>query len=166
MSNSTTRSNIVVRSPGSLTVEAGATVNIGAATHVGGFIVEEVTQAIAFGDLGSGASDDIAITGVPDGVFVLGAYLEVDDEAAGESDLAAQMGYTADPDGLMTSQGLDAVTAGTVLAGDGALTGFAYVADATSAGLGVRFTATELDDVTAGAWTAHVLFVRPTLATS
>jgi hypothetical protein len=160
-----------VRSGATTTYEAGSSLVIegtldtsGATVASGSPIMGEYTQAISYTELGSGASDFIPVADFPTNAFVLAAWLEVDTAAAGEADLAATIGDTADDDGLMTTQNLNAVVAGTRLAADGARTGVRWEADAGGDGLGVTFTATELDDVTAGAWTLHVLYIPTALA--
>lgn len=156
-----------------LTIGATSTLKIegtidqtGATDTIGGLRIQSFTQTILFSALGTGVTDNIPITGFPTDVFVLGAYLEVDTAAAGEPDVAATIGDTVDPDGLMGSVNLDVVAANTILGAAAALQGFAWEPDQSTAGLGVTFTATQLDDVTAGAWTAHVLYLAPVLATT
>lgn len=121
-----------------------------------GGVVEEYTLDIDFSDLGSGASDLINATGFPLQTRILDAWLSVRVAAAGEADLACIIGVTADPDGYKTTQNLNAVASGTLLAAQGALASGLYYADAETSGLGVTFTATALEDVSAGAWTLHV----------
>jgi hypothetical protein len=156
-----------------LTIDATSTLKVegtldltGSTDTVGGLRIQSHTQVIDFSELGSGATDNIPITGFPPGVFVLAAYLEVDDPAVGEPDVAAIIGDTVDPDGLMGPVNLDTVAANTLLGAGGVFQGFAWEADQSTDGLSVTFTATELDDVTAGAWTAHVLYLLPVLATT
>jgi len=116
---------------------------------------------VAFGDLGSGAADAIALSDFPTGVFVMAASVEILDAFAGEGDLAMTVGDTGDADGLMGSVNLDGVAAGTVLNAFGAEQGFRYEADLGTAGLAAAFAATELDDVTAGSLRVRIYYATP-----
>jgi len=121
------------------------------------------TQTVLFSDLGSGASDTIAIAGLPTNILILGVAIEIDTAFAGEADLAVAFGDTADPDELIAAFTLDSVAAGwaKVVAGVELLPHFEpdYVTD----GAALTFTATELDDVTAGQMKIHVFYATPVL---
>ena len=123
---------------GDHTFAAGSSLDLSA---IGG--VAHYTRRITFANLGSGASYLAPATGFPLRTRILDAWLEVDTAAAGEADLAATIGVTADPDGYKTTQNLNAVAAGTLQATNAALAMGLYYADAATSGLGVTFTATE-----------------------
>lgn len=113
-----------------------------------------------FADLGSGASDTLAIAGFPVNSTLLGWNVVITTPYAGEADLAFTLGHTADPDGLIVSFNLNAVAAGTAATVAGALYPRPW-ADLSTSGLGWTFTATELDDVTAGAMRVDFYVLKP-----
>lgn len=123
-------------------------------------IAETWSSSVAFGDLGSGASDAIAIAGFPLNATLLGWNLVIVTAWAGEADLAVELGHTADPDGLFTSFNLNAVAAGIAATVSGALFPRTW-ADLSTSGLGWTFAATELDDVTAGAMRVDFYLLNP-----
>ncbi len=136
----------------------------GTTTHTGtssvNLDVKVYTVAIDFSDLGSGASDTVALTDFPTNAYTLGdAYAYVETAFAGEGDLAFTVGDTADADGYCASTNLDSVAAGTRLRTVGAEFGLVFEADWETAGAAVTFTATELDDVTAGRLIVHVPYI-------
>lgn len=115
------------------------------------------TFEVDFSDLGSGGSDLIAFDTWPTGVYTDGiCWVEPVTAGSGEADLAVVVGDTADPNGCLESVSLNALSANT--GGLGALHGLHYEADWATAGLGATFTATELDDVTAGRWRFHMRY--------
>jgi hypothetical protein len=139
---------------------SGADVTLPADAVEYGVQVYELT--VLFSDLGSGASDPFPLEGFPTRVFILGAGILINTAFAGEADFSAIIGDTNDDNGLMTVLVLNGVAAGTFLAADGAETGFRFEADYAGAGADVTFTATELDDVSAGSCTIRVFYIDPT----
>jgi hypothetical protein len=129
------------------------------------FQVYELT--VDFSDLGSGASDAIACSGFPTNVFVCGQSLEIVTAFAGEADLAVTGGDTADADGRFTSFNLDSVAAGhgAITVGAEGTSGPRWEADYATAGADLTFSATELDDVTAGKLIYRVYYFAPALST-
>ena len=123
-------------------------------------------QVVEFSDLGSGASDSIALTGFPTNVFVVCESLEIVTAFAGEADLAVSGGDTADADGRFASFNLNAVAAGWAGITPGAESGAPrWEADYATDGADLTFTATELDDVTAGKLIYRVYYWAPALST-
>jgi hypothetical protein len=161
-----------------LTIDLGDTANIdelfdGADIHTGAKaaavftyggvapgIAETWSSSVTFAALGSGASDAIAITGFPVNATLLGWNLVITTAWAGEADLAVELGHTADPDGLFTSFNLNAVAAGLAATVSGALFPRPW-ADLSTSGLGWTFSATELDDVSAGAMRVDFYLLNP-----
>ena len=131
----------------------------------GPYIVSAFTQTVLFSDLGSGASDAIALSSFPTNVLLIGAALEINTAFAGEADLAVKVGDTANDDELIASFNLNAVSAGWAAITAGAATLPQFEADYGTAGGDITFTATELDDVTAGSLTLHIFYVDLVLAT-
>ena len=123
-------------------------------------------QNVKFSDLGSGASDSIALAGFPADAVIVDQRLEIVTAFAGEADLAVSGGDTADADGRFTSFNLNAVAAGwgAITAGAEAASP-AHEADWATAGADLTFTATELDDVTAGELNYYVYYWLPALST-
>lgn len=124
--------------------------------------------SIGFGDLGSGASDSILLgdgTGRPSGSFLfMGASAVAGTpDFAGEADLAVQLGFEGgDTDHFVASTNLNATGDGaeiTVLTGAGKAG--LYVTAAQNATIAALFTATELDDVTAGSIVWRIFWVEP-----
>lgn len=126
------------------------------------YAVKAYELEVDFSDLGSGASDAIPLAGFPTRVFVLGAGFLINTAFAGEADFSIIIGDTNDDNGLMTVTVVNGVAAGTFLAADGAETGFRFEADFAGAGADATFTATELDDVSAGNGTIRVFYIDPT----
>lgn len=120
------------------------------------------TLAIAFSDLGSGTASAHALTGFPTNVYVLAADVQIVTAFAGEADLAVTIGDTGDADGKMGSVNLNAVAAGSILGAAGAEQGMLFEADFLTAGADATFSATELDDVTAGELLVRVYYETPT----
>lgn len=112
-------------------------------------------------DAGSGASTAVALSGFPTGVVVLTGWLEIVTPFAGEADAAITVGDTADSDYLISSFNLNAVAATkmTGVAGSGVLP--SPEADWATAALAATFSATELDDLTAGELVVHILYHKP-----
>jgi hypothetical protein len=124
-------------------------------------------QRFLFSDLGSGASDAIDITGFPTNAIYLGTSVEIDTAFAGEADLAMQIGFTGgDTDALVGSTNLNAVAAGWLAITAGVVHAGTFAADWVTDNLAILFTATELDDVTAGGLTVHIHYALPTLQTA
>lgn len=123
------------------------------------------TQNVAFGDLGSGASDTIALTGFPTDVVIVSVRVEIVTAFGGEADLAMTLGDTVDADELIASFNLNAVAAGwaKIVAGAELLPHFEP--DYATDGGAVTFTATELDDVTAGELNVYIDYYTPALST-
>lgn len=125
------------------------------------YAVQVYELTVLFSELGSGASDPFPLEGFPTNVYVLGAGILVNIAGAGEADFSAIIGDTNDDNGLMTVTVLNGIAAGTFLAANGAETGFHFEADYAGAGADVTFTATELNDVSAGSWTVRVFYIDP-----
>lgn len=128
--------------------------------------VESFTQTVLFSDLGAGASDTIALTGLATNILLLGAAIEINTAFAGEADVAVSVGDTGDPDELITAFTLDSVAAGFVQGLSGAAQLGKFETDYVTAGGTFTFTATELNDVTAGSLTLHIFYITPILATA
>lgn len=133
----------------------------GAVLRFAGYEWGHYTADIAFGALGSGASSVEALAGFPLGVWVFATELEILTAFTGEADLAVIVGDTGDPNGLCESVSLDAVAAGTFLGISGAETMRRIEGDLSTDGLAATFTATELDDVSAGSLRVHIKYLRP-----
>lgn len=117
----------------------------------GGLRWSKFEMVVDFSDLGSGASDAIPLADFPTNVWTLGiGYVEVISAAAGEADLAFIIGDTNDDNGYCASVNLNAATGRLYAAG--AELALRYEADFETAGGDITFSATELDDVTAGRW--------------
>ena len=121
--------------------------------------------SIGFAALGSGASDSILLgdgTGRPAGSFTFcGASAKAGTpDFAGEADLAVQLGFEGgDTDGFVASTNLNATGDGleiTVL--PGVIKAGQVVTAAQNATIAALFTATELDDVTAGSITWRIFY--------
>lgn len=126
--------------------------------EVVGLKLQDFTFDIDFSDLGSGASSAEALTGFPTNVITLGlAWVEVLTPAAGEADLAVIVGDTNDDNGYMTATNLHEVS-GDLMA-PGTELALRFESDWLGGGADATFTATELDDVTAGAWRIHVPYI-------
>jgi hypothetical protein len=138
---------------------SGSTVILPAAAVQYAIRTYELT--ILFSELGSGASDAFPLEGFPTNVYVLGGGILINTAFAGEADFSAIIGDTNDDNGLMTVTVLNGVAAGTFLAANGAETGFRFEADFAGAGGDVTFTATELNDVSAGSCTIRVFYIDP-----
>jgi len=126
--------------------------------------LQRFTLDVDFSDLGSGASDTIAMTGFPTDVIVVAAGLEIVTAFAGEADLACSAGDT-DVDGLFASITIHALAAGWVDILPGSEAYPRYEGDYLGDTAQMTFTATELDDVTAGALKLHVYYFTPKLST-
>jgi hypothetical protein len=137
--------------------KATATFAVGAGQPDG---IERWSSSVAFSDLGSGASDTIAIAGFPVNATLVGWNVVITTPWAGEADLAFSLGHTVDPDGLIVSFNLNAVAAGQAAVVSGALYPRTW-ADLSTSGLAWTFTATELDDVSAGAMRADFYVINP-----
>lgn len=98
--------------------------------------------------------------------MIVDQRLEIVTAFAGEADLAVSGGDTADADGRFASFNLDAVAAGwaAITAGAEAASP-AHEADYATDGADLTFTATELDDVTAGELNYYVYYWLPALST-
>lgn len=151
VSGSLTTTGTVDMSGSSVTLPAGAVP----------YAIRAYELAVDFSDLGSGASDAIALAGFPGNVYVLGGGFVPSTAFAGEADLAAIIGDTSNDDGIMVSQTVHGVAAGTFIVGDGAETGFHFEADWAGDGAAITFTATELDDVSSGAGVVRIFYVDP-----
>lgn len=127
--------------------------------------IAEWESTVLFSDLGSGASDTISLKDqagatsatFPTNALILSAIRIVNTEFAGEADLADSLGDAGGADDDLESATLHGVAAGagTVSAPGSFLPRFepAYVPVAT-------FTATELDDVSAGSITYRYIYVQ------
>lgn len=115
---------------------------------------------ILFSELGSGASDSIAIADFPTNVILIGVAARAGTQFTGEADLAFQVGFEGgDTDALVASTALHQTGNGTPIeVVQGVVKGGAFYADASGDGLAVLFTATELDDVSAGSLTVRFLY--------
>ena len=127
--------------------------------------VQRYTLDVDFSDLGSGASDAIACASFPTDVIIIGTALEIVTAFAGEADLAIIGGDTNDPNGRFEVVTIHALAAGWVDIGAGAEAGARYEGDYSTDGADLTFTATELDDVTAGALKYYIYYITPTLST-
>ena len=147
---------------------AGEAVKHGGGTDTAQFHVpfKVFKQNVKFSDLGSGARDSIALAGFPTDAVVVDQRLEIVTPFAGEADLAVSGGDTADADGRFTAFNLNAVAAGWagITAGAEAAAP-SHEADWATAGADLTFTATELDDVTAGELNYYVYYWLPALST-
>ena len=128
--------------------------------------IESFNQTVLFSDLGSGASDTIALTGLATDILILGAAIEINTAFSGEADVDVIVGDTTDPNGLITAFALDGVAAGFVQGLSGAEQLGKFETDYVTAGGTFTFTATELDDVTVGSLTLHIFYITPILATA
>lgn len=120
------------------------------------------SAAVAFGDLGSGASDSIVIadSDLPTKIIFQGASAKTGaTDFAGEADLAFTVGHEGgDTDAYIASTNLDATgDADEIVVVPGAVKGGAYVDDTST--IAILFTATELDDVTAGSLTVKIYYM-------
>ena len=123
--------------------------------------LETYTLEVDFSDLGSGGSDTIPLTGFPTDVLTFGVgYFVPTSQFAGEADLAFAIGDTGDADGYCASTTLDAMPAGTLGRTAGAQQGVIWEADWAADGAAITFTATQLDDVTAGHGFVHVPYIQ------
>jgi hypothetical protein len=127
--------------------------------------LQRFTLDVDFSDLGSGASDSIALTGFPTDVIIVARALEIVTAFAGEADLACSGGDTGDADGQFASITIHALAAGWVDIVPGAESGARYEGDYATDGGDLTFSATELDDVTAGALKYHIFYFTPKLST-
>lgn len=134
----------------------------GAVTH-SGLAFGHYTATIAFSDLGSGASDAIALASFPLNAIYLGCAVEVPTtEFTGEADLVFEIGYTGgDTNALVESTALHETDTGFLAVVAGVQHGGTFLADASDDGLAVLFGATELDDVTAGEMVVHIYYAVP-----
>lgn len=122
--------------------------------------IERWSTTVGFAALGSGATDTIAIAGFPLNATLVGWNVVITTPWTGEADLAFSLGHTADDDGLTTSLSINAVAAGIAATVSGALYPRTW-ADLSTSGLAWTFTATELDDVVAGAMRADFYLMNP-----
>ena len=126
--------------------------------------LQRYTLNVGFADLGSGASDTIAMTGFPTDVIIVSRALEIVTAFAGEADLACSAGDT-DVDGQFASITIHALAAGWVDIIPGAESGARFEGDYLGDTAQMTFTATELDDVTAGELNYYVYYFSPKLST-
>ena len=122
------------------------------------------SAVVSFSDLGSGASDSIVIADddLPTKIVFYGATAKTGaTDFAGEADLAFEVGHEGgDTDAYIASTNLNATgDADDIVVIAGAVKGGAYVDDTST--LAIRFTATELDDVTAGSLTVKIQYTVP-----
>lgn len=134
----------------------GALAEVGAVPRIA---YHEAT--ILFSDLGSGATDSIAIANFPTDVILLGVVAKADPQFTGGADLVFEIGFEGgDTNALVESTALHETGVGTPISVvHGVVKGGAFYADASTAGLAVLFTATELDDVTAGELTVRFYYL-------
>lgn len=126
-----------------------------------------IRQQVLFSDLGSGATDAIDVVGWPTNAIYLGTAVEIDTMFNGEADLSLQIGFTGgDTDALVGSTNLDQVAAGWLAITAGIVHAGTFAADWETDSLALLFSATELDDVDAGALTVHIYYALPTLQTA
>lgn len=145
-----------------------ATVPARAAGDTGPLLIQEFRDTIAFGDLGSGATDAIALSGFPANALILGAAIEVDDAwTVGGGDttgLTAELGDAGVTDEQLAALDLVGVSAGWAAHAPGSKSSRFESAWSPE----VLFTATggstELDHVDAGALTVHIWYALPNLA--
>ena len=118
-------------------------------------------ETILFSELGSGTSDSIPIAGFPTNVILIGVAAKASPQFTGEADLAFQVGFEGgDVDALIASTALHQTGVGTPIAVvQGVVKGGAFYANASASGLAVLFTATQLDDVTAGSLTVRFFYI-------
>lgn len=119
---------------------------------------------VLFSDLGSGASDSIVIADddLPAKIVFFGCTAKTGaTDFAGEADLAFTVGHEGgDTDAYVASTNLNATgDADDIVVIAGAVKGGAYVDDTST--LAIAFTATELDDVTAGSLTVKIQYTVP-----
>lgn len=115
---------------------------------------------ILFSDLGSGASDSIAIAGFPTNVIFLGAAAKADPQFTGEADLSFEVGFEGgDIDALIDTTALHETGTTPIAVVQGVVKAGAFFADASADGLAVLFSATELDDVSAGSLTVRFFYL-------
>lgn len=127
-----------------------------------GFI-HSYTATVLFSDLGSGASDSIALPSFPTGVQVVGIQAYCPTEFTGEADLTFIVGDTANDDELIEATALHETGDNIKIAhAAGTYTFMTYEADYTTAGLAIGFAATELDDVTAGELRVKIHYIEGT----
>lgn len=124
--------------------------------------------SIGFADLGSGASDSILLgdgTGRPSGSFLFMGASAVSGtpDFAGEADLAVALGLEGgDTNGFIEATNLNAAGDGAELdVVPGVIKGGQYITAAENATIAALFTATELDDVTAGSIVWRIFWVEP-----
>lgn len=121
---------------------------------------------ILFSDLGSGASDSILLGGslepAEDIIFCGISARAGTPDFAGEADLAFQVGFEGgDTDALVASTNLNATGDGaTIAVVSGVVKAGALITTAQMATLAVLFTATELDDVTAGSLVVKLYYMQ------
>lgn len=117
---------------------------------------------VLFSDLGSGASGAIAVADFPTNVIYLGAAAQAGPQFTGEADLEFALGFTGGAtDALIEATALHETGVTPIAIVQGTTPGGTFFADASGDGLAVLFTATELDDVSAGSLTIRVLYVDP-----
>jgi len=147
---------------------AEASVAARAAGDTGPLLIQELTFAIDFSDLGSGATDAISITGFPANAIPIAAAVEVDTAfTVGGGDttgLTLQIGDAGDPDGKLAALDLVGVAAGWTAHAPGVEHPSFEKAWSPEALFTATGGSTELDHVDAGALTVHIWYVLPNLA--
>lgn len=116
---------------------------------------------ILFSELGGGATDSILIPGAPTNIILLGVAARANPQFTGEADLSFEVGFEGgDVDALIDTTALHQTGAGTPIAVvQGVVKAGQFYADISGSGFAVLFTATELDDVSAGSLTLRLLYL-------
>jgi hypothetical protein len=116
---------------------------------------------ITFDQLGGGATDSILIAGAPTNIILLGVAARANPQFTGEADLSFEVGFEGgDVDALIDTTALHQTGAGTPIAVvQGVVKAGQFYANISGSGLAVLFTATELNDVSAGSLTIRLLYL-------
>lgn len=123
--------------------------------------VRYIDATILFSELGSGASDSIAIADFPTNSILVGVAARAGTQFTGEADLTFALGFAGgDTDAIIEATALHETGAGTPIEiVTGTLSLPRFYADASTDGLAVLFAATELDDVSAGSLTIRLFYI-------
>ncbi len=116
---------------------------------------------ILFSELGGGASDSILIPDFPTNVILLGVAAKAGPQFTGEADLSFEVGFEGgDVDALIDTTALHQTGVDTPIAVvQGVVKAGTFYADASDAGLAVLFSATELNDVSAGSLLVRFFYI-------
>jgi hypothetical protein len=133
----------------------------GALDQLAGRAIKHFDATILVEALGSGASDSIAIPDFPTNVIYMGVAARANPQFTGEADLSFEVGFEGgDVDALIDTTALHETGNGTTIAVvTGVMKAGQFYADASADGLAALFSATELDDVSAGSLTLRFFYI-------